>query len=55
MDILSLELIGVILMMLIALGILLRLAAEEITEDVAEFKRRNRWRKRYKHHKRRKR
>lgn len=49
MDILSLELIGVILMMLIALGVILRLTAEEITEDIAEFKRRNRWRKRFKH------
>lgn len=49
MDVLTIELMGVILLMLIALAVILRLAAEEITEDIAEFKRRNRWRKRYRH------
>ena len=53
MDILTVELAGVILLLLIALVVILRLAAEEIVEDVAEFKRRNRWRKRYKHRKHR--
>lgn len=49
MDVLTIELAGVIFLLMIALAVILRLAAEEIVEDVAEFKRRNRWRKRNKH------
>lgn len=51
MDWLTAELVGVILLLLIALGILLRLAAEEILDDINTFRKRNRWRKRYKKHK----
>lgn len=54
MDILTGELCLVIAMLLIALFVLIRLLGEEICEDIEDFKRRNRWRLRYKHRKRRK-
>ena len=54
MDWITIGVFVVITMLLIAFVVILRLVAEEITEDIYEFKRRNRWRKRYRHHRKRK-
>ena len=53
MEILVLELMGVVLMLLIALALLLRLVTEEIVQWISVIRRRNHWKKRYKKHRRR--
>lgn len=54
MSLLTGELCGVIAMLLIALIVIIRLAIEEILEDISDFKRKNHWRTRYKKRGRRK-
>lgn len=42
------ELIGVSIILLIALYVAVTILIEEIKEDIADYKRRNHWRNRYK-------
>ena len=52
MDGLTLTILGVIFMLVIGLTVVLRLIVQEVTEDIITIKRRNRWRRRYRHRRR---
>ena len=42
------ELIGVVIILTIALIVCIKVIVEEAKEEIAEYKRRNHWKKRYK-------
>lgn len=48
MDLIMGEFIGVTIILLIALYVAVTILIEEIREDVADYKRRNHWKNRYK-------
>lgn len=52
MDWITIGVFVVIVMMLVAFAVILRLTAEELIDDIESFKRRNRWRRRYRHRRR---